>query len=823
MAVFIHKSMRRSIHFYMLNLAIIDIIILLLSIPTQSFLIYNQLEWNMGSGTCSMVNVIIPTCLSCSIATLMAISIDRYSGVRDPFSWRVTSRRNSKMVVPLLWILSILIAIPYFIHGGLKRMEGEGVEGCRCLWSNSPFKTSYMTIMMGIQFILPFCVIASVYMHIVCIISRGHESINHLHRRMVKMVIMLLVTYFVCDGMQYFYFYYQEYKGQSPHLYVISNMLLTLQAAINPVIYNSTRDDFNLAFKSLYLGCRFKLGSVIGDDKCPELTEYPTETDTERWFDVTTGRRGSVSSRARIEKMSRKRSSVVSPPQLRKKSTIFGAIRKQSMQHIRKKSSIRIPRNFELEYDSSIDGSVFEEDEEPSFRSYRLGTLEFLELEEFHEKMKESIRKESTIRKISRKISRIGTTMLHGSIIAEHHETEQRNPSPDYSSENSEFSNKRFSSFDSVSTRNSTQCHHGNGSGACAHESWEERKFSSTSAILRAFDTVTMEINETISQSNQPPPIHTETNIYKGKEKNTPRKVSILESLAGKNNSTKSLDSCIAKRMSQERVRKSSSTSNSAGKKRRSRKVAIPVYEPGGIQTSPSRKISKKTSVTAISFDKCNSAPSRRRFPENIVFNRTRKSSKSCSSVSSNPEHTADVIFAELDEYESDYSLDTSASQSTLSKKSSFKNKDVSKTPKSSKKISWQIDTLHNAVDIILPTEMRNSSINMKVGDDSIYSPNVFLSNDVNINENKSVGDMVNSLVVEPMFLRMERSRGAKKKVSACSIVSSLATLDENNNSSTASQLLDGNNNSPIACKLLDENNNSPIASLLLDAQESQV
>ena len=79
--------------------------------------------------------------------------MDRYSGVRDPFAWRIKSTRNAKVVVPLTWLLSVCAALPYFMFGGLRSTNGGW---CACVWPNSPPKTWYTisTSTLNISFMM---------------------------------------------------------------------------------------------------------------------------------------------------------------------------------------------------------------------------------------------------------------------------------------------------------------------------------------------------------------------------------------------------------------------------------------------------------------------------------------------------------------------------------------------------------------------------------------------------------------------------------------------------------------------------------------------
>ena len=82
------------------------------------------------------------------------------------------------------------------------------------------------------------------------------------------------------------------------------------------------------------------------------------------------------------------------------------AARKHSLRESRKQSVVRErPLVTSLTVDEGVEENNFsdnDDDKPVTLRSCRLGTLEFLELEKFHERMKCEIRKESRLKKISR-------------------------------------------------------------------------------------------------------------------------------------------------------------------------------------------------------------------------------------------------------------------------------------------------------------------------------------------------------------------------------------------------------------------------------------
>ncbi|XP_057299809.1 C-C chemokine receptor type 2-like isoform X2 [Hydractinia symbiolongicarpus] len=197
MVVVINKSMRRSIHFYTFNLAVADSIILIFYIPTQMKVVFDQLLWNMGKNLCLVTSCIIPLCLSASIFTLIAISIDRYRGFKDPFKWRANSQRYAKFTIPFIWILSSSTAFPVIYYADLY--ADDDVSFCVEVWPSTKAELAYWSFIMSIQYIIPLIFIAAVHIYMAWGVAQR----------------------------------------------------VSLQASVNPFIYGTTRNDYKLAFKRL--------------------------------------------------------------------------------------------------------------------------------------------------------------------------------------------------------------------------------------------------------------------------------------------------------------------------------------------------------------------------------------------------------------------------------------------------------------------------------------------------------------------------------------------------------------------------------------------
>lgn len=254
-AVLTDRTMRRSIHFYTFNMAVADMLLLLLYVPSQMEFVRQRLRWTMGLSMCKIGYCIIPLCLSASIGTLVAISIDRYIGMTRPFVWRAASSRNAKFVIFFIWIFSGVTAFPaaYFA----KVITYESIVYCYEDWPEPRhyFESSYWSFIMIIQYVIPLFLITGVHIRMVYVLYTEKRAENELHQRMIRMVIMLLLIYSVCTGMQHINFYLSVYKQIhlepfGDYLYVVSNFLVALQATVNPMIYGISRNDYKNIFKT---------------------------------------------------------------------------------------------------------------------------------------------------------------------------------------------------------------------------------------------------------------------------------------------------------------------------------------------------------------------------------------------------------------------------------------------------------------------------------------------------------------------------------------------------------------------------------------------
>ena len=186
-----------SLHVYILNLVVCDILILLLYVPTQVLLIKDQLEWKMGLELCKVVNAILPVTLCCSIGTLLAIAFDRTRALVKPFKWREDSKTQAKIFVPLIWLISIFTNMPLVVHP--KLTEHDSVIHCDEGWHTYEEGEGFWITMFVLVYALPLVILVISHILMIYYIQTHSLGVNdQQHLQLIFMGIKLVSVFAVC-------------------------------------------------------------------------------------------------------------------------------------------------------------------------------------------------------------------------------------------------------------------------------------------------------------------------------------------------------------------------------------------------------------------------------------------------------------------------------------------------------------------------------------------------------------------------------------------------------------------------------------------------
>uniref|UniRef100_A0A0K0CSW9 G_PROTEIN_RECEP_F1_2 domain-containing protein n=1 Tax=Angiostrongylus cantonensis TaxID=6313 RepID=A0A0K0CSW9_ANGCA len=146
---------------FILNLAASDVLMCLISLPiTPITNVYKT--WFFASPVCKLIPLVQGASVLVSTFSLSAIALDRYNLVVRPHRHPLRSR-GASVVALLLWIVSVLVCMPYGWYMDVVQIGGLCGEFCTENWPSPEVRKCYALMVLVMQFILPFATMAVCY------------------------------------------------------------------------------------------------------------------------------------------------------------------------------------------------------------------------------------------------------------------------------------------------------------------------------------------------------------------------------------------------------------------------------------------------------------------------------------------------------------------------------------------------------------------------------------------------------------------------------------------------------------------------------------
>ncbi|GMR53659.1 hypothetical protein PMAYCL1PPCAC_23854, partial [Pristionchus mayeri] len=156
------RRMRTSMNILLLNLAVADLIILLICLPTTVLTDVTKTFW-FGVLPCKGIVFVQNTGVYVSILTLTFISYERWKAVTDPLDLAIA---NKKVVIPVIWLLAMILSTPEPFTLQIESPTFDrpnftttwGTQ-CRVSWSME-IEKPYQLIQTLVFYVLPLTIIS---------------------------------------------------------------------------------------------------------------------------------------------------------------------------------------------------------------------------------------------------------------------------------------------------------------------------------------------------------------------------------------------------------------------------------------------------------------------------------------------------------------------------------------------------------------------------------------------------------------------------------------------------------------------------------------
>lgn len=302
------KKFRSAKGYFILNLALSDLLVLFLFLPFDLAYLENDSIWPFGFVLCKVINVLSSVSATVSGCMLICIGYERYKTIVKSFTSRL-GKRKALAMVGFSWAYSCLLQVPFVFA---LTLEPSG----RCLidinwWSSQlSFKLTYIMALITPQFVIPAFCLVLFYVGIVFHLKKAHklnsksgiytsvdvaEKREKQNRKTTKLLTGLVLVYAICilPHKVIILCIMANPDLLSSHftrqLYEFARLLTTANSCFNPILYTTLSRSFRKDLKKMFSKPSRESGEISSANRfLRSLRETPRP---ERRYDTLTSHR----------------------------------------------------------------------------------------------------------------------------------------------------------------------------------------------------------------------------------------------------------------------------------------------------------------------------------------------------------------------------------------------------------------------------------------------------------------------------------------------------------------------------------------------------
>ncbi|XP_062410766.1 neuropeptide FF receptor 1 like 1 [Sardina pilchardus] len=258
-----NRNMRSVTNLFILNLAISDLLVGIFCVPTTLIDSLISGEHLDGQTTCTLSNLVQGMSVCASVFTLVAIAVDRFTGIMFPFRQR-TRPVTALLVILFIWLLAFAVIVP---SAAMLRVEPYGdayvTQGertypllvCYEAWPRPELRRVYTTLVFVHVYLAPLLLIGLMYG---CIAAKTRHMRSRRRRKVLTMLVMVALL-FMLSWLPLWTLWlladYRELDGQqidflSNFLFPAAHRLAFFNSGVNPIIYGFFNDNLRRGFQA---------------------------------------------------------------------------------------------------------------------------------------------------------------------------------------------------------------------------------------------------------------------------------------------------------------------------------------------------------------------------------------------------------------------------------------------------------------------------------------------------------------------------------------------------------------------------------------------
>ncbi|ESP00657.1 hypothetical protein LOTGIDRAFT_95525, partial [Lottia gigantea] len=275
--------MHTPTNYYLFNLAISDLLMLILGLPQEIYSLWSAYPFLLGETICRLRLLAAEASTYTSILTITAFTVERYNAIcYNPMRANNSNLSRVIRVIIAIWLFSVLCSIPVGLQFGIVYIKANNVpilESAQCNTINEAEAKIVFQVSTFLFFMFPMAVIAILYFMIALAIRRsvlirsGSDSSNEsqtvvdpelritqqtqVRQSVLKMLVAVVVAFFVCwapfHAQRLLVVYVEDWTLTlilvHDCLYYVSGVLYYISTTINPILYSIMSVKFRQAFR----------------------------------------------------------------------------------------------------------------------------------------------------------------------------------------------------------------------------------------------------------------------------------------------------------------------------------------------------------------------------------------------------------------------------------------------------------------------------------------------------------------------------------------------------------------------------------------------
>ena len=273
-----YKHMQTTTNLLIANMAISDLMVSAFAVPRELAEIFTgvqtwQIDGTAGVILCKLVYFFQDISTAVSIQSILVITVDRYAGVIQPYRDPIITRRRRRVLIPLIWLISMGLHGNYFYTFRLKQVNNIRycIFSCKPAFDSLQAQSIYFVAISVILIVIPLAVITVLYSLIFRSILKQRsfwKTVSSSRRRrrkedtkIIKKILTIIVLFVMCilpidiTGLLHLFAWQEKIPCGIDHWSFAVKFIFYSNSSLNPCIYFLLNERYRQSLWNL-LKCR---------------------------------------------------------------------------------------------------------------------------------------------------------------------------------------------------------------------------------------------------------------------------------------------------------------------------------------------------------------------------------------------------------------------------------------------------------------------------------------------------------------------------------------------------------------------------------------